>query len=61
MVQLLDRYRRISDGKEFAVLATGGLTPALRDRVALEAEDGERLESTGSALREEGRYEFIED
>lgn len=61
MVQLLDRYRRISDGKEFAVLATGGLDLGSRDRVALEAADGERLESTGSALRGQGQYEFLED
>ena len=61
MLQLLDRYRRLSDGKVFAILATGGASPGARDRVVAESEDGERLEGQGSSLLVVAQFERIED
>ena len=66
MVQLLDRYRRVSDGKEFAVTRLGDLLGAPlgegRGRsITLESEDGERVESQDSSARGHGRFEPSDD
>lgn len=66
MAQLLDCYRRLSDGKAFVVVSLGSPTltaPMLTtsDHLTLEAEDGERVESQTSAVRGCGRFERIED
>ncbi len=66
MVQLLDRYRRLSDGKAFAIVGLGDL-PATSSSlgvgrtITLEAEDGERVESQASTVRGHGRFEPIEE
>lgn len=66
MAQLLDRYRRLSDGKAFVIVSLGCPTmsaPMLTtsDRVSLEAEDGELIESQTSAVRGFGRFERMDD
>lgn len=63
MAQLLDRYRRLSDGKEFAITAVRVPTPAAGGKagVTLDAEDGERVESFASTLRQPSRFERIDD
>ncbi|RYZ68514.1 MAG: hypothetical protein EOP08_00380 [Proteobacteria bacterium] len=65
-MQLLDRYRRLSDGKLFAVISLGApnvASPMLStcDQVVLEAEDGEQVVSQTSAVRGHGQFERFED